>query len=200
MNDKTPSEIIFELINSKNFDALNQEEKLFVLKEMDKNEYDHIFETQKHLKKTLNENQFSPDENLKKILLTEFEKHHESTNYNSGIFKFFYIKIPIYQPIAAAIISFVFLITLYYLNGYSNFNNERIVYKYLTDTLFIQPEISNTRDTIKNNVSNSVEIRTKEKKTSPSNIEKISTEKTIEASLCRSLKKDSNLKQFMVSL
>ena len=200
MNDKTPSEIIFELINSKNFDALNQEEKLFVLTEMDKNEYDHIYETQKHLKKTLNEKEFSPDENLKKTLLTEFEKHHESKVYNSGIFKFLYIKIPIYQPIAAAIISFVFLITLYYLNGYSNFNNERIVYKYLTDTLFVQPEISYTRDTLKNNVSNSEEIRTKEKKTSPSNIEKISTEKTIEASLCRSIKKDSNLKQFMVSL
>lgn len=200
MNDKTPSEIIFELINSKNFDALNQEEKLFVLKEMDKTEYDHIYETQKHLKETFNEKEFSPDENFKKNLLTEFEKHHESKVYNSGFFKFLYIKIPVYQPIAAAFISLVFLITLYYLNDYSNYKNERIVYKYLTDTLFVQSEISNTQDTLKNNVSNSVEIRTKEKKTRPSNIEKISTDKRIEASLCRSLKKDSNLKQFMVSL
>ncbi len=201
MKEINPSEKIIELLGSKKFESLSQEEKSAVLAEMDKAEYNHLYELHHQLKTALQANSFSPGENLKNKLMASFDTHHSSGRNKKSRFRFLYLRVPLYQPIAAAFMVLLFLTAVYFLSDFSTVTNERIVYKYLTDTVYVKPEIAKQADTYDNTSITKIEKENSVIEATTTFIQKKNkTEIPVTVKLCRSIKADNALKQFMVSL
>lgn len=200
MKEINPSEKIIDLLGSKNFESLSQAEKSFVLAEMDKDEYNQLFEMRHQLYSTMQENSFSPTENLKNKLMSEFDTHLSTTGNKQTKLRFLYLKVPLYQPIAAAFMVLLFLTAVYFLSDFSSTTNERIVYKYLTDTVYVNPEIAKQTDASDNTSITNSETNKTINNANADTQNKNNSEKSVTATLCRSIKDDSDLKQFMVSL
>ncbi|MEI7801073.1 MAG: hypothetical protein WCI97_00340 [Bacteroidota bacterium] len=195
MKENKLNEKLFELLSSKKFESLTQEEKQFVLTEMEPDEYNHLFELQHSIHTSLHENSAAPSKNLKSNLLTAFDNHHNEKQNKKGVLRFLFMKVPAYQSIAAAVLAFVLSSGFYLLNNFNSISGEHIVYKFKTDTVYVQSNPIHTIDTIEivKPIQQTIQpsIQNQNKSTS----EKVNTE-----SLCRSIKTDSELKQFMVSL
>ncbi len=201
MKEINPSEKIIDLLGSKNYEFLSQDEKSVVLAEMDKEEYSQLFELHHNLNSTIQENSISPTENLKNKLITAFDAHHSTAENKKNKLRFLYLKVPLYQPIAAVFMVFLFLTSVYFLSDYSSVTNERIVYKYLTDTIYVKTEITKQTEALDNkSITKSEKENTATHNTSSYIQKKNNLEKSMPATLCRSIKDDSALKQFMVSL
>ena len=195
MKENKLNEKLFELIHSKNFESLSEPEKQLVLSEMEQAEYNHLHELQKTIHSTLNENSAAPSQNLKHNLLAEFENHHAKKQNEKGALRFLFAKVPAYQMIAAALLAFVFSFAVYLLGNENSIGGERIVYKFKTDTVYVQANPARVVDTVE-----VVKPVQQVIQTGNSNQPKSSSEKINVNSLCRSIKTDSDLKQFMVSL
>lgn len=201
MKEINPSEKIIDLLSSKNFESLSQSEKSALLTEMDKDEYNQMFELHHQLNSTLQENSYSPTENLKNKLMTAFDTHHATAGNKQNKLRFLYLNVPLYQPIAAAFMVLLFLTAVYFLSDFSSVTNERIVYKYLTDTLYVKTEVAKQTDTLKNTNFTGSSIQNQDLNKSILSVQRNNTPKNhLPVTLCRSIKNDSDLKQFMVSL
>ena len=166
---------------------------IFYKKVKDYSVSQEVFELHHNLNSTIQENSISPTENLKNKLITAFDAHHSTAENKKNKLRFLYLKVPLYQPIAAVFMVFLFLTSVYFLSDYSSVTNERIVYKYLTDTIYVNTEITKQTEALEKE-------NTATHNTSSYIQKKNNLEKSMPATLCRSIKDDSALKQFMVSL
>ena len=195
MKENKTHEKLFELISSKNFESLRSDEKKLVLTEMEPDEYNRLNELENKLHAIEQENTLSSSESLKRNLLSAFDNHHSEQKNRKGLLRFLLIKVPMYQSIAAVFVSCIFFTVLYFLNDFNSTKPEYIVYKFKTDTVNVQSTVAPVVDSVKKQepiIPENKSVTAKQLKSKQPEIDK--------EFLCRSIKSDSDLKQFMVSL
>ena len=200
MEESKNIEKVFDLVSSKSFDMLNEEERNLALSSITEEEYKAMYELHHNAGNVMKQDVSYPGNNIKDRLLSAYDERYGSGKRKKG--SILLMKVPLYQVAASIILAVVMTAMSFYLGEHADKAQPQIVYQLKRDTIFVDPDGGKEAGSTASIAMDSASIgHTSQhgKTDNEANTISIKDHEPDDCRLCHSIKKDHDLKQFMVS-